>query len=48
MSGGNVANNNKVWTRVTFPAVQTTKIRVIVNAALAGYSRIVEIEAWEM
>jgi len=35
-----------VWTRLTFPAVATTKIRVVVNSSLANYSRIVEVEAW--
>ncbi len=43
---GNIINNNKVWTKIVFPAVTTTKIRVVVNSALAGYSRIVEVEAW--
>src|SRR5262249_36030187 len=42
---GSITGNNKIWTRVTFAAVQTTKIRVLVNASLAGYSRIVEVEA---
>jgi hypothetical protein len=44
--GGTVTGSNKVWTKVTFPAVQTSKIRVVVNASLGGYSRIVELEAW--
>ena len=43
--GGSIAANNKVWTKVTFTPVQTNKIRVVVNNSLAGYSRIVEIEA---
>jgi hypothetical protein len=42
---GSITNSNKVWTRVTFPPVQTTKIRILVNAA-KGYSRIVEVEAY--
>jgi hypothetical protein len=44
--GGSITANNKVWTKVTFTPVETTKIRVLVNNSLAGYSRIVEIEAW--
>jgi hypothetical protein len=43
---GSVTNNNRVVKRVTFPAVTTTRIRVVVNNALANYSRIVELEAW--
>src|SRR6202008_1321668 len=38
--GGSITGNNKVWTKVGFTAVTTTKIRVLVNNALAGYSRI--------
>jgi hypothetical protein len=45
VQGGAVANNNKVWTKLTFPAVQTTRVRVLVNGAMASYSRVVEVEA---
>ncbi|HKZ78764.1 MAG TPA: LamG-like jellyroll fold domain-containing protein, partial [Pyrinomonadaceae bacterium] len=44
--GGSVTGNNKVWRQFTFTPVTTNKIRVLVNNALAGYSRIVEVEAW--
>ena len=44
--GAIVIGNNRVWRKLTFSPVQTTKIRVIVNGAMAGYSRIVEVEAW--
>jgi RHS repeat-associated protein len=44
--GGSVTGNNKVWRKFTFTAVTTTKIRVVVNAALDNYSRIMEVEAW--
>ncbi|HEX8353627.1 MAG TPA: SBBP repeat-containing protein [Pyrinomonadaceae bacterium] len=44
--GGVVTNNSGVWRRLTFPAVTTTKVRVVVNSALAGRSRLVEVEAW--
>jgi len=41
-----VAANNKVWRQFTFAAVTTTKIRVLITAALGGYARLVELEAW--
>jgi hypothetical protein len=44
--GGSVSWNNNVWRRFTFAPIETAKIRVQVNAALAWYSRIVEVEAW--
>jgi hypothetical protein len=44
--GGNVTGNNLVWRRFTFAPVSTSAIRVLVNASLNGYSRIVEVEAW--
>ena len=43
--GGSVRGNNKVWRKVTFPALSTSAIRVVVLAGLGGYSRIVEVEA---
>ncbi len=46
VSNGNITSNDKVWRKVTFPPVTTSKIRVVVNSGLAGYSRIVEVEAW--
>lgn len=44
--GGSVSGNNKVWRQFSGLNVQTTRIRVQVNGALNGYSRIVELEAW--
>lgn len=44
--GGNVTNNNKVWRQFTFSPITTSAIRVVVNNGLAGYSRIMEIEAF--
>jgi hypothetical protein len=44
--GGNVTGNNNVMRVFTFPAVTTTKIRVVVNNAQNNYSRIVELEAF--
>ncbi|MBV9926067.1 MAG: SBBP repeat-containing protein [Acidobacteria bacterium] len=45
-ANGSVTGNDRVWRRVTFPAVTTTKVRVVVTGALADYSRITEVEAW--
>ncbi len=44
--GASVTGNNKVWKKFEFPAVYTDKIRVLVNQALFGRSRIVEVEAY--
>ena len=44
--GGQITGNNHVWRKLTFAGINTTKIRVVVNKALDGYSRIVEIEAY--
>jgi subtilisin family serine protease len=44
--GGSITGNNRIWRSVTFPAINTDRIRVLINQALAGYSRIVEIEAY--
>ena len=44
--GGSITSNNHVWTKVNFPAVTASAIRVIVYGSLASYSRITEIEAW--
>ena len=44
--GGSVTGNNLVWRRFIFPAVTTGKVRVVVNAAVDGVARIVEVEAW--
>nr|MBA2737519.1 M20/M25/M40 family metallo-hydrolase [Pyrinomonadaceae bacterium] len=43
---GSVVGNNKVVTKLVFSPITTTKIRVVVNNAQAGYSRIVELQAW--
>jgi hypothetical protein len=45
--GGSVTGNNKVWRKFTFSPITTSMIRVSVNNALAGHSRIVEVEAYE-
>jgi len=45
--GGTITGNTHVWVQLTFAAITTTKIRVLVTTAQLGdYSRIVELEAW--
>ena len=44
--GGSVTGNDKVWRKFSFPAVVTNGIRVVVQRAVDGYSRITEIEAY--
>jgi RHS repeat-associated protein len=44
--GGSITNNDKVWRKFTFTPLTTTKIRVLTNASVDGYSRITEVEAW--
>lgn len=44
--GGSVSGNNKVWRKFSFSAVSTSRIRVLITNALAGFSRITEIEAY--
>jgi hypothetical protein len=46
VAGGSITGNNLVRRKLTFPAVTTSKIRVLIRGALAGYSRITEIEAY--
>jgi PKD repeat protein len=43
---GSVTGNDHVMRVFTFPAVTTTKIRIVVNNARAHFSRIVEVEAY--
>jgi len=43
---GSIAGNNLVWRKITFTAITTTAIRVVVNQAADGFSRITELEAW--
>jgi hypothetical protein len=45
--GGSINGNNKVWRRVTFSPIKTSKIRILVRGALTSRSRIVELEAWQ-
>ncbi len=44
--GASVTSNNLVKRKFSFAPVTTAKIRIVVNNALAGYSRITEVEAF--
>lgn len=44
--GGSVTGNNKVWKKVSFTPLTTSKIRVLTNATVDNWSRVVEVEAW--
>jgi len=44
--GGSITANNRVWRKLAFSSVQTTRVRVLVNNSLGGYSRVIELEAW--
>jgi RHS repeat-associated protein len=46
VSGGNITGNHKVWKKVNFSALTTSKIRVNITNALGGYSQVTELEAW--
>lgn len=48
ISGGSVTGNTHVWKRLTFAPITTSKIRVIANGSPDGYSRLAEVEAWEV
>jgi subtilisin family serine protease len=43
---GGITNNSLVWRQLLVGAITTSKIRVYITNALAGYSRITEVEAW--
>ena len=45
--GGMVNGNTLVWRRITFSALTTSRIRVLVTGALFASSRLTEVEAYE-
>jgi hypothetical protein len=45
--GGSITSNNLVWRKVTFDTIVCPKIRIMVKNSLAGYSRIIEMQAFE-
>jgi exo-beta-1,3-glucanase (GH17 family) len=44
--GGTITNNTLIQREVTFPALTTPAIRIVVTSALASWSRVVEVEAF--
>ena len=46
VTGGSITGNTKVWRKVGFAAVTTTRMRVLVHETVDGFSRIVELQAW--
>jgi hypothetical protein len=44
--GGVITNNNLVWRQVLFAPIMTSRLRINVTAALNGYARAMEVEAW--
>src|SRR5262249_55094625 len=44
--GGSVTGNNKVWKKISFASLTTSKIRVLINGTVDSWSRMVEVEAW--
>jgi RHS repeat-associated protein len=43
-----VTGNNKVWSKFSFSPITTTKLRVLTSASPDSWSRINEIEAWQV
>src|SRR5205814_534108 len=41
-----VTNNSLVWRQFTFAPLTTSRIRILITNALAGYSRLTEVEAY--
>jgi hypothetical protein len=46
--GGIVSGNGLVWRQITFAALTTSRIRVYVTGALNLYSRLTEVEAYQV
>ncbi len=46
LPNGAITGNNLVWRKITFPALSTNAIRIVVNNALGTWSRVAEIEAY--
>ena len=44
--GGTVTGNDRAMRVITFPAITTSKIRVLVTAGRSYWTRIVEVEAF--
>jgi hypothetical protein len=46
IEGAFVVDNDKVWRRLTFPAIFTTRIRLVITRTVDDSVRLAEIEAW--
>jgi subtilisin family serine protease len=46
VQGGIVRGNSLVWRQIAFPAITTSRIRVLVERPVDGWSRIAEVEAY--
>jgi RHS repeat-associated protein len=46
--GGSVSGNNNVWKQITFASITTDKIRIWITGSSDGYSRLAEVEAWDL
>ena len=44
--GGTITGNQHVWRTVTFPAISTARIRIVITGASDSYSRLTEVEAY--
>ena len=46
--GGSISGNNLVWRKITFAAIRTDKIRLIIRGSQSSdFSRLIELEAYE-
>lgn len=44
--GGSVTGNNKIWKKITFSPITTSKIRILTNASPSGSSVLTEVEVY--
>lgn len=44
--GGDITKNNQVWRQITFAAVMTSRIRILVTGSVDDWSRLTEVEAY--
>lgn len=42
-----VQNNDKVWRKIKFPPIVTSKLSIIILGGANNHSRVVEVEAWQ-
>jgi RHS repeat-associated protein len=46
VSGGSISGNRKVWRKVRFASVKTSKMRISITGTIDGISRLAEVEAY--